>query len=132
MVFSLDQEADAVYLCLEGRAELRWPGSPAGSPPLSFVEPGRLIGDLAVITRDRRFLDLVALEPTKFLRIGAEEFRAVIESDAEVAVQLLETVSGYLSGAAELMQLARMDLRAYENQQQGALSTILPGEPVDD
>ena len=121
-VFSHDEEADAVYLCLEGRAELRWPGAPEGAPPVSFVEPGRLIGDLAVITRDRRSLDLVTLEPTRFLRIGAEEFRAVIESDAKVAVQLLEAVAAHLSGAAELLQMAHVDLSAYARPGAGPIS----------
>ncbi|MCA0872614.1 cyclic nucleotide-binding domain-containing protein [Seohaeicola saemankumensis] len=132
VVFLHDQVADAVYLCLEGRAELRWPGSPTGAAPVSFVEPGRLIGDLAVITRDHRFLDLVAIEKTRFLRIGAEEFRAVIESDAAVAVQLLETVATYLSGAAELLQLAQVNLTDYANPDRGPISLDTIGAHIDD
>ncbi len=132
VVFLHNQVADAVYLCLEGRAELRWPGSPAGAVPVSFVEPGRLIGDLAVITRDHRFLDLVTLEKTRFLRIGAEEFRAVIESDAAVAVQLLETVATYLSGAAELLQLAQVNLTDYANPDRGPISLDTIGAHIDD
>ncbi|MDK3017656.1 ABC transporter transmembrane domain-containing protein [Pseudodonghicola flavimaris] len=114
VVFSHSQTADAVYLCLEGHAELRWPG--AGNTkiaPVSSVRPGRLIGDLAVITRDKRFLDLVAVEPTRFLRIGAEEFRAVIENDASVALALLEEVATHLTGATELLQAAQINLSDY-------------------
>jgi putative ABC transport system ATP-binding protein len=107
VVFQAGQQADAVYLCCSGRAELRWPGSDAISAPVSTVEPGRLIGDLAVITKDRRFLDLIAMDHTRFLRIGAEEFRLVIESDAKVATQLLQMVANNLSVAAEQIQLAR-------------------------
>ena len=111
VVFSHQQAADAVYLCLEGQAVLRWPGT-EGRParPVSHVKPGRLIGDLAVITGDRRFLDLVAVEPTRFLRIGAEEFRAVIENDASVALALLEAVAGHLTGATALLQAAQPNL----------------------
>ena len=122
-VFSHDQPADAVYLCLEGRAELRWPGDDEKTPPISYVQPGRLIGDLAVITRDKRSMDLVAVEPTRFLRIGAEEFRAVIENDASVALALLEAVAAHLSGAAELLHSAQVNLtdRPGRRDQQASL-----------
>jgi ABC-type multidrug transport system fused ATPase/permease subunit/CRP-like cAMP-binding protein len=110
VIFATDQPADAAYLCLEGKAELRWPGSAPDEPPLSLIEPGRLIGDLSIITRERRPLDLVSVTKTKFLRLGAEEFRDVIESDANVAVHLLETVAGYLNGAAELLRMAQVNV----------------------
>jgi putative ABC transport system ATP-binding protein len=107
MIFSHDQAADAAYLCLKGRAELRWPDSAPSDAALSVIEPGRLIGDLAVITREPRALDLVSTTQTSFLRIGAEEFRAVIENDAAVALGLLQTVAGYLNGAAELLRMSQ-------------------------
>ncbi len=100
LVFARGEIGDAVYLCLEGQAELDWPDAPEGMAPISVIEPGRLIGDLAVILRQPRELDLRAAAPCLFLRIGAEEYRAVIESDAGVATQLLETVSGHLVALA--------------------------------
>ena len=106
VIFSHGQTADAAYLCLRGRAELRWPDAPTGDP-LSIVEPGRLIGDLAVITGEPRAFDLTAVEPTMFLRIGAEEFRSVIENDASVALSLLQAVAGHLDGAAELLRVSK-------------------------
>ena len=108
VIFSHDQAADAVYLCLTGHAELRWPSAGPGDPPLSTVEPGRLIGDLAVITGEPRALNLVSIDQTSFLRIGAEEFRSVIENDAAVAVGVLQTVAGHLNGAAELLRMAQL------------------------
>ncbi|MEP0153948.1 ABC transporter transmembrane domain-containing protein [Pseudophaeobacter sp.] len=100
LVFSRGESGDAVYLCLEGRAELLWPEALADMAPIAVIEPGRLIGDLAVILRQPREMDLRAVESCLFLRIGAEEYRAVIESDAGVATQLLETVSGHLVALA--------------------------------
>ncbi len=106
VIFSRGQPADAVYLCLEGRAELRWPENTAGDTPVSVVGPGRLIGDLAIILKEPRLLDLVSVTGTRFLRIGAEEFRAVLESDARVAVSLLESVAGHLAGLAPMLHMA--------------------------
>lgn len=107
VIFRHNEIADAAYLCLKGQAELRWPGSTEGDPPISLIEPGRLIGDLAVITGEPRQMDLVSINATSFLRIGSEEFCAVIESDATVATGLLRTVAGHLSGAADLLRLAQ-------------------------
>ncbi|MFS4581413.1 ABC transporter transmembrane domain-containing protein [Phaeobacter sp. C3_T13_0] len=105
-VFRYGESGDAVFLCLSGKANLFWPDRSPESAPISQIEPGRLIGDLAVILRDTRQLDLIAVEDCSFLRIGAEEYRAVIEADAGVAVQLLETVSRHLVAVAGVVHAA--------------------------
>ncbi|WP_293574665.1 ABC transporter transmembrane domain-containing protein [Phaeobacter sp.] len=105
-VFRSGDPGDAVFLCIDGRAHMQWPETSAGSEPISVIEPGRVIGDLAVILKDLRKLDLVAAEPCRFLRIGAQEYREVIGSDANVAMQLLETVAGHLLEAAGAIQAA--------------------------
>ncbi|MFV0515094.1 MAG: ABC transporter transmembrane domain-containing protein [Jhaorihella sp.] len=112
-VFRHGQVADAVYLCLTGRAEMRLPNAESGDPPVYVVGAGRLIGDLAVIAGGHRMLDLVAVEQTGFLRIGAAEFRAVIESDAGVALRLLEEMARHLTGATEMLQMAQINLADY-------------------
>jgi putative ABC transport system ATP-binding protein len=122
VIFAHDDPADAAYLCTQGQAELRWPTSVADTPPVSVVEPGRLIGDLSVILGEPRQLDLVATAPSRFLRIGAEEFRAVIENDAEVAVNLLETVSRNLTDLAELLHAANIDLSELTRSDKGRRS----------
>ena len=124
VVFSRNQIADAVYLCLKGRAQLHWPGGATDDPLLSAVEPGRLIGDLAVITGEPRALDLVAIDHTSFLRIGAEEFRAVIDSDTAVAVGLLQRVAAQLNGATEL--LLRSQLAVNDDSLQSASDGAMP------
>ncbi|NOE24804.1 ABC transporter transmembrane domain-containing protein [Ruegeria sp. HKCCD6157] len=97
VIFSRGQAPDAAYLCVSGQARLDWPTDDGQKRPISIIEPGRLIGDLSIITGEPRQLNLVATEDCCFLRIGAEELRAVVESDASVATQLLQTVAGYLT-----------------------------------
>ncbi|WP_037314232.1 ABC transporter transmembrane domain-containing protein [Ruegeria halocynthiae] len=97
VIFSRGQTPDAAYLCISGQADLIWTEDDGTTRTISVIEPGRLIGDLSVITGDVRQLDLVAVNNCSFLRLGAEELRAVIESDAGVALQLLRTVAGYLT-----------------------------------
>ena len=111
-IFTIGERADAVYLCLSGRAMMSYVDPKGDRLDVTGVEPGRLIGDLAIILDEPRQLDLIAVEDSQFLRIGAEQFRAVIGDDPHVLMSLLKTVAGHLTGAAELLREARVDIRA--------------------
>ncbi|CUH41961.1 ABC transporter transmembrane domain-containing protein [Ruegeria atlantica] len=106
IIFSEGQTPDAAYLCISGEADLIWNEGNGTARTISVIEPGRLIGDLSIITGEIRQFDLVAVKNCSFLRIGAEELRAVIESDAGVAMQLLQTVAGYLATISERLNAA--------------------------
>ncbi|KIN63070.1 ABC transporter, permease protein [Sulfitobacter noctilucicola] len=109
-IFSAGQPPDAAYLCLSGKAELGAVDEDGIFHHVSDVEPGRLIGDLSIILDEPRQLDLNATEEVTFLRIGAEQFMSVIESDKDVLLSLLRTVSGHLNGAAEILIAAGIEL----------------------
>ncbi len=108
-IFSMDEEADAAYLCVEGLAELVWTADNGERRQVGEVGPGRLIGDLSIIVNERRNLDLVTLQSSVFLRIGATELMAVIENDAMVASNLLRSVSGTMTDVIGNLR----DLRNY-------------------
>ncbi|MEP1767090.1 MAG: ABC transporter transmembrane domain-containing protein [Sulfitobacter sp.] len=109
-VFSSGEPADAVYLCISGKANLSFEDGENTSQHISTVEPGRVIGDLAVILREVRKSDLIAAEDSRFLRIGAKQFRAVIENDRTVLLSLLRTVSSHLSHAADVLRGADVNI----------------------
>ncbi|MBC6408462.1 MAG: cyclic nucleotide-binding domain-containing protein [Rhodobacteraceae bacterium] len=123
-IFLYDQIADAAYLCLSGGGELRLPEHKEGDQPITEVEPGRLIGDLSIILRERRLISFVTTEDSKFLRIGAKEFRDVIESDVSVAVSLLETVAGHLTGLVEFLRASQINLADLGRQNSAAEASI--------
>ena len=106
-IFKVGDEADAAYLCIEGSAGLYWTGDGSEWRRVSEITPGRLIGDLSVILNERRPLDLVALEDSKFLRIGSSELMAIIENDAMVASSLMRTVAGNFTGVVETLRATR-------------------------
>jgi putative ABC transport system ATP-binding protein len=103
-IFREGQKADAAYLITSGSAQLHWNDVDEMEFEASIVLPGRLIGDLSVIQRSPRTLDLIAREDVRGLRIGAAEFTEVIGSDPEAAMSLLRTVSGYLTDVAEQLR----------------------------
>ncbi len=63
--------------------------------------------DLAVIQNESRLLDLICIEDSVFLRIGATELLAVIENDAMVATSLLRSVGGHLTNTASRLSAMR-------------------------
>jgi len=106
-IFKAGQVADAAFLCIKGLTGLYWPDSNGKTLLVTEVAPGRLIGDMAVILNNARTLDMIAIEDSVFLRIGAKELMAVIENDAQVATSLLRAVSGHLQGAGESIRAIR-------------------------
>ena len=110
VIFNSGEPPDATYLCLSGKAELTYLDHNNEEQHISTVEPGRMIGDLAVIVREPRQMTLKALEDTRFLRFGAEQYRSVIENDKTVLLSLLKTVAGHLTGAAELIRDAQIEI----------------------
>jgi putative ABC transport system ATP-binding protein len=103
-IFSMNEKPDAAYLCVSGAALLSYNSDSGEDRPVSTVEPGRLIGDLSIILNEPRQLHLTATSEVKFLRIGAQEFRAVLENDPFVLMSLLQSVARNLTGAAELLR----------------------------
>lgn len=106
-IFAVDETADAAYLCVKGFAGLYWPVANGETRLVSEIVPGRLIGDLSVILKERRSLDLVTTEDCTFLRIGAKELMAVIENDAMVASSLMRSVAENLTGAVDTLRTMR-------------------------
>ena len=77
---------------------------------MSTVDPDRVIGDLAVIVDEPRQVSLTTLEDSRFLRIGADQFRSVVENDKTVLLHLLKTVGGHLTGAADVIRSVRAEI----------------------
>jgi len=99
-IYTADQDADAAYLCVKGLSGLYWAGDGRNKRLVTEVAPGRLVGDLSVILKERRKMDLVTIEDSVFLRIDGKDLLAVIENDVKVASSLLRTVAGHLTSAA--------------------------------
>jgi ABC-type multidrug transport system fused ATPase/permease subunit len=92
-----DPPRDGAYMMIEGKAGLYLPHDDAEDQLITTVEAGALVGELGLIRKVPRALSMVAETPITCLRIGEEEFLAVVENDAATAFKLLQVVSGYVS-----------------------------------
>ena len=92
-----DPPNDGAYMVIEGEAGLYLPKEGEDDQLITTVGSGTLVGELGLIRNVPRALDMKAETDLKCLRIGAEEFLAVVENDAQTAFKLLQVVSGYVS-----------------------------------
>jgi len=110
VIFNEGDPPDAAYLCLSGKAELTFQDKQGVAQHISTVEPGRVIGDLSIIMREPRHVQMRALEAGQFLRFSADEYLSVIENDKAVLLSLLQTIAGHLTGVADVIRDAQIEL----------------------
>ncbi|MEY8842451.1 ABC transporter transmembrane domain-containing protein [Cribrihabitans sp. XS_ASV171] len=92
-----DEPTDGAYMVIEGEAGLYLPKPGEEDQLIAKVGPGTLVGELGLIRKVPRALSMVAETKLTCLRIGEEEFLAVVENDAATAFKLLQVVAGYVS-----------------------------------
>ena len=91
-----DPPNDGAYMIIEGEAGLYLPQEDGPDKEINRVGPGTLVGELGLIRQVPRALDMKAETDITCLRIGEEEFLAVVENDAQTAFKLLQVVAGYV------------------------------------
>ncbi|WP_282120775.1 cyclic nucleotide-binding domain-containing protein [Ruegeria atlantica] len=92
-----DQPTDGAYVVLDGEAGLYLPQTDGVDQLIATVGPGALVGELGLIRKEPRALSMIAETELSCLRIGEEEFLAVVENDAATAFKLLQVIAGYVS-----------------------------------
>ena len=92
-----DDPSSGAYLVIQGEAELLLPLEDGDEKIILTATAGTLVGELGLIRNVPRALDMRAATELTCLRIGAEEFLAVVENDAATAYKLLQVVAGYAS-----------------------------------
>lgn len=91
-----DDAADGAYLILEGEAELFYVDENAERRLITVAGPGTLVGELALIRKVPRALDMYVPHKFRALRLGEEEFLAVVENDARTAFKIMQVLAGYI------------------------------------
>jgi ABC-type multidrug transport system fused ATPase/permease subunit len=91
-----DDPADGAYLILEGEADFYLPTPDGDEKLVRTVGQGSLVGEISLIRNEARTLDMRAQTELKALRIGKDEFLAIVENDAPTAMKLLQVILGYL------------------------------------
>ena len=116
-VFRAGDSPDGAYIFTSGEGELQWPIEAGGHEVITSVLPGRMIGDMSVFMDEQRLLDLYCHTEMVGLRIERQALNDVIAHDSTVALSLLRTVSGHLSGAANQIAVLTRELDIARNKE---------------
>ena len=92
------QEAGAAYLIVSGEAEWFDPHDPSTPEP---VEPGSLIGEMAMLIEHVYGVTVVAAGPVRCLKLNRETMHAQMLDDPAMAEHLSAKITARLSRVAE-------------------------------
>ncbi|MCW3150708.1 cyclic nucleotide-binding domain-containing protein [Stutzerimonas stutzeri] len=81
-------EADNVFIIVDGRAEARVDGQKVGD-----VQKDEIFGAMAVFTREKRSATVVASEPCTVMVIPKEQFLGLTQSNPRIAHSLIESMA---------------------------------------
>lgn len=100
-LFRHGDSADACFVVLTGRLEVLV--DTEGGPRVARVlGPGATLGELALLTGERRSASVRALRDSRLLEIDAERFTALLERDPPMAVALARELARQLQASGGL------------------------------
>lgn len=94
IIFSEGDDGDALYVIWSGRLAVV-KGKFHEPDEVFFRVPGEVVGDMALLENKPRWASLVALEPTRLLRIERQGFYKLLETPA-ISLSLLALLSARL------------------------------------
>ncbi len=95
VLFRSGVPAEAIYVVVSG--ELRATRSTVGAPEASSrLRTGDLVGEAALLTRQARTATVIAVEPSRVLRLDLDDLDALISGDAELRARIRARVSDRL------------------------------------
>ena len=91
-------EADYMYVLLEGEVEVTLRGEPLGAELA-----GGLIGEMAMINSSSRSATATVLSDVKAARITREQFRSIIQENPDFALHIMNVMANRLRVADQLI-----------------------------
>jgi hypothetical protein len=86
-------EADALYFVEAGEVEVRSRGADGVSTPVATMGAGDYFGEIGVLTGGSRLADVVALQPTRLLRLSKDDYERYLAHVVEVDQELGKTAA---------------------------------------
>ncbi len=87
------------YLILDGKVEVR-----RGTKILSKLGAGQFFGEMALVDKQRRSADVVAMAPTKCYGLTAWGFAGLVRSQPEIALNMLRELIARLRQTDQLTE----------------------------
>ena len=96
IIFDEGDSADFLLVLTKGRAKVLLVGDGAEEIILNFIEPFRVVGEIALLDRSTRSARLVALEDCQFIKLPVAAFDALRTSNRAFAARIIVNVTSTL------------------------------------
>jgi CRP/FNR family transcriptional regulator, cyclic AMP receptor protein len=96
IIFDEGDSADFLLVLTRGRAKVVLVGEGAEEIILNFVEPCRIVGEIALLDRSTRSARLVALEDCQFIKLPVTSFDALRASNQVFTTRIIANVTSTL------------------------------------
>ncbi len=106
-IFKENQASDGGYYIISGRVELTLSEFPGQS---AVLEPGDLIGEMAMLTRNRRVGTAVAKTDSQLLRISRATLIRVLEEFPHLAIGIQEQLSKSIQNFTDQLTAVKLTL----------------------
>jgi CRP-like cAMP-binding protein len=139
-LFRKGDPGDALYVIQTGWIKLVGEDADGSEVVLNQVGPGNIIGEMAMIDQEPRSAGVVAITPTKLLRLHSEKFVEVLKQEPSIGIQVIRDISErlrfantYLENAIEWSQrIASGDYGFAKEQMEKAQATVVLSQQADD
>lgn len=112
-IFSKGDMGACMFAVVSGRVLVTTSSSEGKSAVLNQIEEGEVFGEIALLDGQPRTADAVAAVDCLLMVLERRDFIPVLESSPEIAIRLLEILSGRLRRTTEQVEeLMFMDLRS--------------------
>ncbi len=98
---------DYLIILMDGTIRVSMVASNGREIILDYLEPGAVIGEIALLDGGERTASVVALGEGRYLKIGAKAFREVLERHPSVAWRLLQEMARRLRNANNTIESDR-------------------------
>ena len=107
--FAQGDPADAAYVILDGRAEVRL-NAPAGEITVAQLGRNALVGEMGILSDAPRSATIVAVEPATALRIDKRVFLELLTQFPQISLAVMRELASRLERTnAQLARLTRAD-----------------------
>lgn len=100
-IYRAGDAADALFVVAEGRVKVSQVTADGAETVTDILVPGELFGAMSSLGQAYHEQTAEALVDSCVLRIGQEDFRAVLAADARIAVRVLDDVAARLGRAQQ-------------------------------
>jgi CRP-like cAMP-binding protein len=140
VIFRQNDPGDAVYFIRLGWVKIVLNDSGGNELTINEVGPGEIIGEMSLLDEQPRSAGAVALSPLEMLRLGNNDFRAVIDRHPELGMLFAKNISERLRFNVTLLQnsvdwsyrIAQGDYSFVLDQLESVQATIIDNRKADE